>query len=82
MIDPRLRSIVGKLAQEKATPPGAPSVEQVRLYLATCFAGAERWAGAFHKAMTEQHWQDREHKAITNWRAMARAYASKAFLSK
>jgi hypothetical protein len=64
----------------KLTPQcGIPNISQVRSYLLGCFNGAVDYADAFYKAMEKQHWQDKHRKPITDWKAMAKSYASKCY---
>lgn len=66
------------LVEQKSVSLSAPTYPEVHRYLASCFPGAELYASAFYNAMAGQHWQDRQRRPITNWRAVAKAYASAA----
>lgn len=79
-MDPRLKIIVGALAKQKSDTADIPTLAEVRRYLVTCFPGADRYAAPFYSRMSAQHWLDRDRKQIRNWRHVAKAYASKAFL--
>jgi hypothetical protein len=80
MITSDIRSLVRNLAYQKTVSLDTPSFGEVRSYLASCFPGAELHASAFFNTMTEQHWHDQNRRPITNWHAMAKAYASKAHM--
>lgn len=81
-IDPRVSIVVRALAQQKAVPTDKPAFGEVKRYLATCFQGAEQFAAPFYQRMTSQHWHDRHRRVIRDWRAMAKRYASRAFMRK
>jgi hypothetical protein len=79
-MDPRIQALVKQVARAKTVVASAPTYKEVHAHLASCFPGAEQFAGAFYNTMTKQHWQDRKRHPLTNWKAMARIYASRAHL--
>lgn len=74
--------VASLIAQKLTAKCGAPTIHQVRSYLASCFNGAVNYAEPFFAAMEKQHWQDKNRKPIADWRSMAKAYASKAHLKR
>ena len=61
---------------------GAPTIHQVRSFLASCFNGAVDYAEPFFAAMDKQGWKDKSRKPISDWKAMAKSYASKSHMKK
>jgi len=80
--NPQVNALVQSLTQKFQVRLGAPSLEDVRDYLAGQFYGADDFAKAFYGAMERSHWQDRERRPLRDWRAMARAYASRCEMNR
>jgi hypothetical protein len=72
--------LVSSTAQKLTARCGVTSLYEVRNFLSGCFNGAVDYAEPFFKTMEKQHWKDKGRKPITDWKAMAKAYASKAHL--
>lgn len=82
-LDPSVAALAKSVASVlKPAYFSAPTLLDVQNYLVTCFDGAAEYAKPFHEALSRQHWKDNQGAIITNWKAMARAYASKAELSR
>lgn len=77
-MDPRIESLVKNLAEAKSFVD-APTFLEVANYLKTCFPGAEKFAGAFYRAMSLRRWKGKDGRPINDWRRMAKAYASAAY---
>ena len=77
-----LDGLASHLAQKLTAKCGTPTLEQVRSFLRCSFDGAERFSEAFFNTMQKQHWQDKSRRPITDWRALAKSYASKCYLSR
>lgn len=79
-MDPLVSRFVKDLARTKTFKDGRPSFTEVENYMKLLFPGAERWAPAFYRAMERQGWKDKRREHLTNWRAVAKRYASAAYL--
>lgn len=73
-----INRLASSVAQKLTPRCGVPSLQEVRTYLIGCFDGAANYAEPFYKTMEKQHWKDKQRRPITDWKAMAKAYASKA----
>lgn len=78
-MDPKVKDLVDGLVRAKAWNDGLPTLERIEAYLKTAFPGAEQYAEPFYKAMENNHWHGGDGKPIRDWRALAKAYASKCW---
>jgi hypothetical protein len=76
------RGLASSIAQKLTAKCGAPTIHQVRNFLSSCFAGAVDYAEPFFAAMVKQGWADKSRRPISDWKAMAKSYASKAHMKK
>lgn len=74
--------LVSGIASKLRSKVGVPTREAVYDFLTEAFPGAEQYTDAFLKAMNKQGWKDKNRHPITDWRAMAQAYASQAHRNK
>ena len=74
-----VEGIALSIANQLTPRCGVPTLADVRHYLSLEFAGAADYAEAFYKAMEKSHWKDKQRKPITNWKAVAKSYASTAW---
>ena len=74
--------MASSIAKQLTPRCGIPTLEDVRTHLKFCFKGADEYAEPFYRAMEKQHWLDRNRKPITDWKALAKAYASKAHMKR
>jgi hypothetical protein len=77
-----MKAMVSALAQKLTPQCGIPRLPEVEAYLMSCFDGAIDFAEPFYKRMEKQHWKDKSRKPINDWKAMAKAYASKAWFKR
>jgi hypothetical protein len=71
-----LDGVVAGLAKKLTPRCGIPRLPEVEAFLMICFAGAVDFAKPFYRAMEKSHWKDKDGKPITDWKALAKAYAS------
>lgn len=81
-LDPRVQAIVSGLVRSKAWKDNAPAFSEVEKYLSGELPGGQKYARRFYHAMERNHWQGGDGKPIRNWRALAKAYASKCYLAE
>lgn len=79
-MDLRTWNLVHDLARAKTYHDQKPTYPEVVAFLTTAFPGAEKWAEQFYRAMLRQGWKDKKREQIKDWRALAKRYASRAYL--
>ncbi len=77
-----VKGLASSVASKLTPRCNVPNLVEVRTYLQCAFHGAADYAGAFYKAMERSHWKDKQGRPITNWKAMAKSYASKCAMGK
>lgn len=77
-----IEAVAAGIAKKLAPRCGVPSLSEVKTHLTCCFAGAADYADAFYKAMEKSHWQDKTGQPINDWKAMAKRYASTAYMKR
>lgn len=77
-----VEGLASSIAQKLTSKAGVPTLQAVRNYLLSAFNGAADYAEAFYKAMEKSHWQDKTGQPINDWKAMAKRYASTAYMKR